>query len=87
MTIKRNDQSNLPEYMNRAARRGRKREKDLRGIIHNRLEYIEFFLDAYLSGDFGDYEGKGIAPLARFFDGQEDLSQQELQATELQYNS
>ena len=65
--------------------RGRKREEDLKGIIYNRLEYIEMFFDAYLSGDFGDCEGKGMAPLARFFDGQRHLCQQGLQSVKLQY--
>ena len=73
--MKEQKKNNSAENASHTSKRGRKRAEDLRGIIHNRLEYIDFFLDAYLSGDFGYYEGKGLAPLARFFDGQENLPQ------------
>lgn len=56
----------LAENEGSRERRGRKREPEPKGILHNRLEYIKIFLEGFLSGDF-DREGCGsMAPFARF---------------------
>lgn len=67
-------------------KRGRKREPDLKGIRENRLDYIEFLLIGYLSGDFDSKANGRMAPFARFPYSNKNVCRQKRQAVELQHD-